>query len=76
MDRVNNKPYLLRHYLFLKNREPFPFNVFIHKFMKGDEDDIHDRPWGFFHIILSGGYWEYVTVHNDGETLDDGVKKV
>ena len=76
MDRVNDKPYLLRHYLLIQNRENFPFNVFIHKFMKGDEDDIHDHPWGFFHIILSGGYWEYITVNDDGETLDQGMKKV
>ena len=76
MDRVNDKPYLLRHYLLIQNRDNFPFNVFIHKFMKGDEDDIHDHPWGFFHIILSGGYWEYITVNDDGETLDQGMKKV
>lgn len=76
MDQVNNTPYLLRHYLFLKNRKTFPFNIFIHKFIKGDEDDIHDHPWGFFHIILSGGYWEHITVNNDGETLSNGIKKV
>ena len=76
MDRVNDKPYLLRHYLLIQDRVNFPFNIFIHKFMKGDEDDIHDHPWGFFHIILSGGYWEYITVNDDGETLDQGMKKV
>jgi len=76
MDRANDKPYLLRYYLLIRNRMNFPFNVFIHKFMKGDEDDIHDHPWGFFHIILSGGYFEYITVNDDGETLDQGMKKV
>ena len=76
MDRVHDKPYLLRHYLLIQDRVNFPFNVFIHKFMKGDEDDVHDHPWGFFHIILSGGYWEYITVNDDGETLDQGMKKV
>ena len=76
MDRANDKPYLLRYYLLIRNRVNFPFNVFIHKFMKGDEDDIHDHPWGFFHIILSGGYWEYITVNDDGETLNQGMKKV
>ena len=76
MDNVKNTPYLIRHYLLIQNRKTFPFNVFIHKIMKGDDDDIHDHPWGFFHIILSGGYWEYVTVNDDGETLDQGVKKV
>ena len=35
-DRVENEPYLERYYLFLKERERFPFNVFLHKFLKSD----------------------------------------
>ena len=46
MDRVNNDPYLERYYLFLKDRKRFPFNIFLHKFLKGDPDDVHDHPWG------------------------------
>ena len=76
MDRTNDEPYLLRYYLLIRDRVHFPFNIFIHKFMKGDEDDVHDHPWGFFHIVLSGGYWEYITVNDDGETLTQGMKKV
>ena len=34
MDRVNDEPYLERYYLFLKDRKWFPFNVFLHKFLK------------------------------------------
>ena len=75
-DRGDKDPYLLRYYLFLQDRKSFPFNIFIHRFEKGDEDDLHDHPWGFFHLILSGGYWEYVTVNEDGKTLDRGVQKV
>lgn len=75
-DKKTDDPYLERIYLLLKNRETCKFNIFLHKFIKGDNDDIHDHPWGFFHIILSGGYWEYVTVNIDGETLDQGVRKV
>ena len=45
MDRVNDEPYLERYYLFLKDRDRFPFNVFLHKFLKGDPDDVHDHPW-------------------------------
>lgn len=75
-DKGSDDPYLERYYLLIKDRDTFACNVFLHKFMKGDEDDIHDHPWGFFHIILSGGYWEYVTVNQDGETLDQGIKKV
>ena len=33
-DRVDNEPYLERYYLFLKDRTWFPFNVFLHKFLK------------------------------------------
>lgn len=58
MDRENNEPYLERYYVFLKDRKHFPFNVFLHKFLKGDPDDLHDHPWGYATLILKGGYWE------------------
>lgn len=58
-DRVDNEPYLERYYLFLKNRERFPFNVFLHKFLKSDPDDVHDHPWPYFTVILQGGYYEW-----------------
>ena len=34
MDRLCDEPYLERYYLFLKERERFPFNIFLHKFLK------------------------------------------
>lgn len=58
-DRVNNEPYLERYYVFLKDRGTFPFNVFLHKFLKSDPDDVHDHPWNFCTLILKGGYWEW-----------------
>lgn len=58
MDRESNEPYLTRYYLFLKDRKWFPFNIFLHKFHKGDLDDLHDHPWPYFTLILRGGYWE------------------
>ena len=58
-DRINEEPYLERYYLFIKDRKKFPFNIFLHKFLKSDPDDMHDHPWGFFTLILWGGYWEY-----------------
>ena len=68
-DRANKEPYLVRYYMLFTDRDKFPFNVFIHKFMKGDDDeDPHDHPWGFFHIILSGGYWEEVPIDETEET--------
>ena len=60
MDRENNEPYLVRYYLFLKDRKRFPFNVFLHKFLKGDPDDVHDHPWTYATLILKGGYWEWI----------------
>jgi hypothetical protein len=59
MDREDNEPYLERYYIFLKDRQWFPFNVFIHKFLKSDPDDLHDHPWPYMTIILRGGYWEW-----------------
>jgi hypothetical protein len=58
MDRVHDEPYLERYYLFLKDRKTFPFNIFLHHFLKGDPDDLHDHPWSYATIILKGGYWE------------------
>jgi len=58
-DRLDNEPYLERYYVFLKDRERFPFNVFVHKFLKSDPDDVHDHPWPFATLILKGGYWEW-----------------
>lgn len=63
-DREDDEPYLERYYVFLKDRKCFPFNIFIHKFLKSDPDDLHDHPWEFRTFILAGGYWEHT---------DDGV---
>lgn len=60
MDRIDNEPYLERYYLFLKERTWFPFNVFLHKFLKSDPDEVHDHPWPYATLILKGGYWEWI----------------
>jgi hypothetical protein len=60
MDRQSNDPYLERYYVFLKDRKSFPFNIFLHKFLKGDPDDVHDHPWPYATLILKGGYNEWV----------------
>ena len=59
MDRVNGEPYLERYYVFLKDRERFPFNIFVHKFLKSDPDDVHDHPWPYATLILKGGSYEW-----------------
>lgn len=64
MDRQCNEPLLTRYYLFLKDRKRFPFNVFLHKFHKGDPGDVHDHPWPYFTLILAGGYYEWVLSGN------------
>lgn len=63
-DRQENEPYLERYYLFLKDRKRFPFNIFLHKFLKGDPGDVHDHPWGYATLILKGGYYEWVPEFN------------
>ena len=71
-DRIANEPYLERYYLFLKERERFPFNLFLHKFLKGDPDDVHDHPWPYATLILKGGYYEWVPVFNTiGEKVNE-----
>jgi hypothetical protein len=75
MDRVNNEPYLERYYLFLKDRQRFPFNVFLHKFLKSDPDDVHDHPWPYATVILKGGYWEWIPQFNSaGEKCNEIAK--
>lgn len=75
MDRINNEPYLERYYLFLKDRKSFPFNVFLHKFLKSDPDDVHDHPWPYATVILKGGYWEWIPQFNRrGEKFSEIAK--
>ena len=72
MDRQSNEPYLERYYLFLKERKHFPFNVFLHKFLKSDPDDVHDHPWPYATLILKGGYYEWIPrVNSRGEKVGE-----
>jgi hypothetical protein len=75
MDRMCNEPYLERYYLFLKDRKFFPFNIFLHKFLKGDPDDVHNHPWPYATLILKGGYWEWIPqFNNKGEKFGEIAK--
>ena len=72
MDRGSEEPYLERYYIFLKDRTWFPFNVFLHKFLKSDPDDVHDHPWPYATLILRGGYWEWTPRFNSkGEKIGE-----
>jgi hypothetical protein len=60
-------PYMLRWYLIPLN--PW-FNVYLHKFMRDDDDRaLHDHPWWFVSLILKGGYQEVVDVSETGRRL-------
>lgn len=52
--------YLIRYYLFLKERKDFPFNITLHKVLVSDEPTLHDHPWSWGALIIKGGYWEHV----------------
>ena len=72
LDRDSQEPYLERYYVFLKDRTTFPFNVFVHKFLKSDPDDVHDHPWPYATLILKGGYWEWIPIFNTvGEKINE-----
>jgi hypothetical protein len=75
LDRQSNEPYLERYYLFLKDRKHFPFNIFLHRFLKSDPDDVHDHPWPYATLILKGGYWEWVPQFNtEGKKIGEIAK--
>jgi hypothetical protein len=71
MDRQCDEPLLTRYYLFLKDRKHFPFNVFLHKFHKGDPGDVHDHPWSYATLILAGGYYEYTPNFEYGKMVSE-----
>ena len=75
MDRQCNEPLLTRYYLFLKERKHFPFNIFLHKFHKGDPGDVHNHPWPYFTLILKGGYYEWIPQFYDDGTMSCEVRK-
>lgn len=61
-------PYLLRWWLIPRNRI---FNVYLHKFLRSDDDRaLHDHPWCWCSILLRGSYLELTDLENrrPGET--------
>jgi hypothetical protein len=57
-ERDSDVPYLIRYYVFLKERKNFPFNITLHKVLVSDEPTLHDHPWSYATFIIAGGYWE------------------
>jgi|TARA_B100000925_G_scaffold177267_1_gene133677 hypothetical protein len=64
-DRTGQIPYLIRWYVFLKDRKDFPFNITLHKVLVSDEPTLHDHPWNWGAFIIKGGYWEHIPVYNE-----------
>lgn len=75
LDREDQDPYLERYYLFLRDRKTFPFNIFLHKFLKGDPYDLHDHPWPYATLILRGGYYEWIPEFDRQGKLSREIKK-
>jgi hypothetical protein len=75
MDRQDSEPYLERYYIFLKDRQRFPFNVFLHKFLKSDPDNVHDHPWPYATLILKGGYYEWIPQFNQEGKMTCEIRK-
>ena len=59
LDRNNTSEYLVRYYLFIKDRKSFPFNITLHKILMSDEPTLHNHPWNWGALIVKGGYWEH-----------------
>jgi hypothetical protein len=75
MDRIDNEPYLERYYPLFNTRQHTGFNVYIHKFLKGDPDDVHDHPWSYATFILAGGYYEWIPQFNPDGTKNCEIRK-
>lgn len=44
------------------------FNIYIHWIYKADEDEhLHDHPWNYTSIVLSGKFWEAVKNTKENE---------
>lgn len=61
IDRPDQGPYLTRWVLAGKRVDSTWLGgraLFLHRFQRSDHDEMHDHPWPFVSLILSGGYWE------------------
>ena len=54
------KPWTHRYYLLFRKRPKwFPFNIFINHIIDNDHGiGLHNHPFPYITVILSGGYWE------------------
>lgn len=50
--------------------------VFLHWFHRSDADEMHDHPWPFVSVIVSGGYWEKTPDYAGGWSNGVGPTKL
>lgn len=55
--RTPDDPAVLRWWIIPRNRF---FNIYLHKFLRDDAQDLHDHPWPNCSIPLTEGYTEQV----------------
>lgn len=55
-DCPDKGPLMIRYYL-IQTRW---FGVYLHKFLRSDERVMHDHPWWFWSLVLSGWYAEHL----------------
>lgn len=63
-----DRPLIVRYYLFstrwldnvkwLKPLRCLSFRVVMHQMFESDDDGLHDHPWPWASLVLSGGYFE------------------
>lgn len=54
-------PYLMRWVLLGqsgRSNDGSKLGVYLHRFLRSDQDEMHDHPWPFVSVILSGWYYE------------------
>lgn len=50
------KPLLVRYFLL----HTAPVSIFLHHLLQSDDERaLHDHPWTFVSVLLTGGYWEH-----------------
>lgn len=68
----DGEKYLERRYVLPRNSK---FNIYLHKFLKSDEDEaLHDHPWNWCSIILKGSYIEWTNPTGGPGFIDDVAK--
>lgn len=72
-----DEPYLYRWWVIPRNRV---FNIYLHKFMRSDDDRaLHDHPWANVSVLLKGRYVEHTIaaggIHQRRE-LEEGDVRV